>query len=111
MQITYSRQECSCGNEVCEVGPHILTHLNQNFSPRTYVALNNLVELKGKHQEQLYEVKCNSFLSNQYPYIGMMHIVYILSNHVSTIVPFILVNFFVKVYILGFWEKNRRRNL
>ena len=52
--------------------------------------MNPRVEMKGKHQDQIYEVKCNTFLADQHPNLVVILAIYIVTKHVNTIVPFVL---------------------
>ena len=55
------------------------------------VMLNAQVTLKAKPQEHTYEIKPNGFLSCQYPSMRVIPTIYIVSNHVNTVVLFVLV--------------------
>ena len=70
------------------------------------------VELKGKSQDQIYEVIANSFLSDQYYNLVVISAICIVNEYVNTIVPAVLVNissesiFVDNNKILGFWQRS-----
>ena len=45
------------------------------------------MDLKGQAQDQIYEVKANSFLLDQYPNLVVISAIHIVTECVSTTVP------------------------
>ena len=72
---------------VCEKGLYILTWSTLNLLPRTLAVINAKLDLKGKSQDQKYKVKSNSFLSDEYWNVVLPPRIYVVIEHVSTVVP------------------------
>ena len=61
------------------------------------------MELIGKPQNQIYEDNPNSFILNQHPILVVTPAIHIVTRHISTTVPYVLINL-ATVYI--FVDKN-----
>ena len=77
---------------VCENGPCIMTCTCFILPPRMLTILNVQVELRGNPQDHTYKVKPNSFLTNQYQNMVVIHTIHILLKQTATVTLFVLGN-------------------
>ena len=89
---------------VCEIGPQLMTYSSLTLPPRTLAVINAHVDLKGNSTEHTYEVKPNSLLMDQHPYMVIIPVTHRMPKQTDTIVPFVIINLPTKSVFLSIHE-------